>query len=119
MAAESDLYTALTGASPVTDIVSARIYADVRDQEDDVPAIFFQRTDTNVINTIHGNAPCAETASMLVVCFENTRELAETLANAVTTAAITAGFLYTSRRGEYSPDLDVYATILQFTYNEV
>lgn len=119
MAAEDELYTALSGASAVTDITGDRLYSDVRDQEDDVPCVFWVRSSTEVINTIHGGAPISEVTNLVVVCFESTRELAETLGDAVQTAAINAGFIYSGRSGEYNPDVDVYATIFQFTHNEV
>ncbi len=118
MAAEEELNTALTGSSEITAITADRIYADVRDQEDDVPAIFFQRSETSVINNIHGTARVAEIAIMVVVCFESSREKASALADLVITAANAAGFIYIDRRGDYDSDVDVYASILQFQHNE-
>ena len=118
MSAESDLYAALSGDSSVTAIVSDRIFSDVRDQETDIPAIYFERSGTETITSIHNSQAIAEFASMTVVCFDESREAAETLANNVITAATTAGLIYTGREGQYDSESDTFVSILSFTHNK-
>lgn len=118
MSAESDLYAALSGAAPVTDIVSDRIFSDVRDQETDIPAIYFERAATETINSIHNSTAIAEFASMTVVCFEDSREEAADLADKVISAATSAGLIYTGREGQYDIESDTFVSILSFTHNK-
>lgn len=118
MSAESDLYTALSGASGVTDIVSTRIYSDVRDQETDVPALTYTRSGTSVISSLHTGAVFAEQASLSVDCLAKTREGAEELADQVYLACTSANLSYQDRAGQYDPDSDLFITTLLFIHDQ-
>jgi len=83
MSAETDLYAVLTGAAGVVALVGNRIYPDVVAEEAALPAIAYQRSATEFLNTIHGTAPLGETASIEITCVATTRPGANAVANAV------------------------------------
>lgn len=118
MAAESDLYAALTGAAPVTAIVGDKVYSDIPDQGDEPPFIFYERVSTEMINNIHGGTPVAEISQMAVVCYAKTREATESLADKAVTAAAAAGFSYTGRQGEYDPETGLFAAAIELQHNK-
>jgi len=118
MSAESDLYTALSGASGVTDIVSTRIYSDVRDQETDVPALTYSRSGTNIIQSLHTGEVFAEQATLTVACLAKTRERAEALADQVYLASIATALAYQDRSGDYDPDTDLFITTIVLIHNK-
>lgn len=119
MTAETDLYTALTGAAGVTAIVSTRIYPDLAPQEVATPCIAYSRTGTEYITTIHSSVPLGSIATIEVWCMATTRTTADALAVAVETAAGAAGFVPQGRTAVV-PDADpqVIASIVTLTkYN--
>jgi hypothetical protein len=119
MAAESDLYTALSGSSDITDIVSTRIYSDIRDQQGDLPAIYFDKTGVDFINLISSNTPAATRTSFSITCFETTREKAETLTDYIVTALTTNNFIAIDDQSDYDDESEIYSTTVQTTYLEV
>lgn len=118
MAAESDLYAALSGATAVTAVVADKIYSDVPDQGDEPPFIFYERVGTEMITTIHNGYPIAEISQLAVVCYAKTREATESLGDKVVTAAADAGFIYTGRQGEYDPETGLFAAAIELQHNQ-
>lgn len=112
MSAETALYSALTGASPVTAIVSTRIYPDVVPQEVQLPCVAYARVDTEYEGTLHTSVPIAETATLEIQCLDNDRAGAEALADVVIAAAGAARFVPTGRRAEIDTDNNLWAAVL-------
>lgn len=118
MSAETDIYSALSGSTAVTNISGSRIYADVRDEGDGVPAIVYERTGTLPYVSLHTGETFAETATMEVLCIAKDRETAEDLRDKVMAAAIAAAdFIYQDRGGSYDPDADLFISILTLNHN--
>lgn len=93
MSAETELYATLSGAAGVTALVSTRIYPDIIPQDADLPAIAYQRTGTEFLNTIHGGAPLGHAATLEITCVGETRPAANAIANAVVAALAGTEFL--------------------------
>ena len=119
MVAETDLYNSLSGDSTITDIVSDRIYSDIRDQTDSLPAIFFERIGTEFINTIASYDPVAEKAQISLTCFQTTRELADALVRAVITTTAASNFLCVDKQNGFDETTETYTTTIQLNYLEV
>jgi hypothetical protein len=115
VSAETALYSALSGAAPVTAIVGSAIYPDIAPQEVSLPCIAFSRTDTQYINTIHGSA-AASIATLETWCMATGRADAEALADAALSAAQAAGFTAIGRRTELDVESEVWATVLAVEY---
>lgn len=117
MSAETLLYAALSGAAGVTALVSTRIYPNVRPQDSAVPCIVYDRSGTQVIQSI-GGAVLATVASMDVTAISATRAECESVANAAQSALVTAGFGYLDRVAEYVPEADLFVSTLLFSKPE-
>lgn len=105
MSAETDLYSTLSGAAPVSAIVGTDIYPDAAPQELDPPFIVYNRIGTEPTTTIHGTV-VATKVTFEVLCLAETRAVVEDLADKVVAALVTAGFEYLDRSGEFEPTLD-------------
>lgn len=111
MSIETDVYAALSGAAGVTALIGTRIYPNVRPQDSDVPCVVFDRSGTEVIQSIHGPI-LATIARVDVTAVSATRAQCESIADAVVGALVAAGFNYHDRVAEYVPDADAHiATI--------
>ena len=117
MSAETDLYAALAGSGAVTAVVGNRIFADVRQQETDIPAITHTRTGTDTYNSIHTGHVFAQQATMQVSCLAKDRESAEALGDAVYSALAAAGFVYQDRDAQYEAEADLFISNLVFIHN--
>jgi len=117
VSAESDLYTALSGAAAVTAIVSTRIYPDVVPQEQTIPSVAFARLGTQYETTIHSATPIAQTSTLEIACMDDKRVDAETLADAVVTAVTGARFRLLDRRAELDNENGIWATVLTVEYD--
>lgn len=93
MSAETELYATLSAAAGVTALVATRIYPDIVPQDADLPAIAYQRTATEFLNTLHGGAPLGHTATLEITCVAESRPGANAVANAVVTALAGTDFL--------------------------
>lgn len=116
MAGETALYGALSGDSNITGIVSDRIYSDIRDQGDILPAIYFERSGTEFINTIDSFAPQGEKSSFIVSCFETTREKSEALSAYIISATATTNFLCIDKQNSFDEETETFTTTMQFDY---
>ncbi len=117
MAAETDLYDALSNAAAVTAIVGTNIYSDLVVEDIDAPYIYFERTNTEMVNTIHTGIPIAQFTDFAVICFAVTREAAEDLGDKAYTAVAASGdFIYTGRVGEFDDKTRLFAAALLFQH---
>ena len=112
MSAESDIFAELSPA--LAALVGARIYPDVRPQEDELPAIVYYRESTEPINTIHGTN-VGERVTMGVQCLAETRLEAEAIATAAQNALSSRALL--ERTATYIPEIDVFAAIIKVLHN--
>lgn len=112
MDAETIVYGALSGASPVTAIVSTRISPLVVGEKVQMPAICYSRGDTEYISTIHSGVPLGEFAVFEVWCMAKTEDAARTLANAATNALGAVFAMPTNKRHEYDSESEIYAVVL-------
>jgi hypothetical protein len=119
MAAESDLYDALSSNTNISDLVSSRIYSDIRDQQTEIPAIYFEKTGVEFFNTVSSNMPVATKTSFAVTCFESTREKAETLTDHIITALSGNDFMIIDDQSNYEEESETYSTTIQTNYLEV
>lgn len=102
MSAEEETVTALEAAGVVA-LVSTRVYPDAIPQEHVLPAIVYQRTQTNFVPTIH-NSVSLTRAQIALGCYAETRASAEAVADAAHTAMLDAGFIPLNRAGDYDSD---------------
>lgn len=118
MSAETSLYSALAGSTAVGAICDDRIYPDVAPQDASLPAVAFERTETEYVNTIHSAAPVATRAVLDVFCMAETRAAAEGLGDVVQTAAAAAEFMPIGRRSEFNAEQMLWATVLTVEFWE-
>ena len=112
MSAETSLYTALSSATGVTDLVATRIYPDSVPAEQQVPSVAYARTETEYVTTIHSAAPLGAFVSVEVVCMARTRAMAVAVADAALAAVQAVQFIPTSRRVDFDADLNLWGTVL-------
>lgn len=116
MAAETDLYTALSGDSSIEAVVENRIYADIRDQNEKIPAIYFARSSTEFTHTLDSYVSKGEKVVFDVICFQTTKELVEALTALVITATAASKFLCINKEPEFDEETDTYYTTIQLSY---
>lgn len=116
MEAETTLFNALSNDSNITGIVGNKIYSDIRDQGDDVPAIYFERAGTEFIHTIDSHTPQAEKANFILTSFCTSRESAEALTSYVIAATANNQFLCTDKQNSYDEETKSYTTTIQLNY---
>ena len=120
MSAETQFYSALTGAAGVTAIVgsgsAARIYPDLTPQEIALPCVAYSRTGTEYLTTIHSGVPLGADVTIECWCMATTRTAADALADAVEAAAGAVYFTPASRSSVVpDPEQLVIATVLTST----
>lgn len=111
MSAEDQLYAALAGHTPLTALVDDRVYPDYVPPKIQLPAVAFNRADTEFINTLSQLA-VASKASIEVVSMAATRSAADEVALACQQACIAAGFPPVNRRTDFDADLNIWATVI-------
>jgi hypothetical protein len=116
MSAESLLNSALLADAGVTALVdsgiNARIYADFLKQEIGLPAVVFQREETEYVTTIHSGASLGTRVVMETWCLADSRLAAEELADAVEAALPAGGFVISGRRPEFNPENETFSTVI-------
>lgn len=121
MSAEQTLYAVLTAgspANPVVVIVSDRIYPIVVPEGKNVPAIAYQRTQTEYVNTI-GSRALASTGSFDVFCVAGEFKEAEDLADAVFDLIDASDVIaITNRSHTFDADSGNYAVVLTVDVDE-
>lgn len=118
MPAETDLYDLLSGNAAVTQIVGGKVFSDLPDEEVAPPYIYYERINTEMINTIHTGIPIAQISDFVVICFAEHRAAAEDLGDkAFVAAAADNSFVYIGRQGEYDADTRLYAAAIQLQHN--
>ncbi len=111
MSAETEIYTALSAAAPVTALIGTRLYPDFLTQEITLPAVVYQRAGTEPVLTIHNNTQVAARATMELWSLAATRIGAEGLAD-VLRNALPPSFVLTDRRPEFDEQTLTYSTVL-------
>lgn len=114
MSAETELAAALSGSAPLTAVVAARIYPDFLAQEIVLPAVVFQREETEYVTTIHSGEVQGSRVSLDIYCLATTRIAAENLADLVEDALQTS-FLPVNRTQLFDPETLTYTTIVTCT----
>lgn len=114
MSAESELYSLLSAASGVTDLVGDCIYPDLIPEGKDAPYIGYERVTTTPIATIHGTVLGTD-VGLVVACWAATRIQAEQIADAVAAAMQAAGHVYTGRGAELDEATGRLAATLEYT----
>jgi hypothetical protein len=108
VAAEATVFTLLSGDSPVAALVAARIYPSVRPQESALPCIVYERTETQIIQTLSSEVVLS-LATMEVRAISSTMAQADAISNAASTAL--AVYTHTARVSAYDPEADVFVSV--------
>ena len=121
MSYQSDIYTALTGASAITALVSTRIYADVADGSATAPYLVYQFISAGG-ETTHDGERDTEFPLAQINCWASGKAAAITLADAVRTLLegntiagdSASSFQHSNRFGTYEPDTKLFGEILEY-----
>lgn len=115
--AEVQTKTVLLAASAVTSLVgtgdNARVYPDVIAAEAALPAIMYQRSETEKFGTLDESVSCKR-VSIDITCVADTREGAEALGDAVEAAMEAAHHHCTGRIGASDPESQTYGAVMTF-----
>lgn len=111
MSAEDQLYAALSVFAPLTALVETRVYPDYVPLKILLPAVAFNRADTEYINTLSALAVAAK-ASIEIVSMASTRSAADAVALACQQGCVAANFPPVNRRTDYDADKDIWATVI-------
>lgn len=116
MSAEETLYATLNGAAAVTAVVGPRIYLGSVPQEKALPAIAYERLDTEFVNLIHG-AVGRTKATVEVWSMASTKTQAASLSALVLAALLPARFFPLGSRPEEDREAPepIYSTVLTFS----
>jgi hypothetical protein len=112
MGAETLVYTALSTDLTVSAIVGDRISPNVVGEKVPMPAVCYNRTDTDYIVTIHSALPVGDFVLLDIWCMAKTEDEASSLADAAIDALATAFITPTNRRHEYDPDTEITAVVV-------
>ena len=115
MTSEERLRAAIVGATDVTDIIGTKIYNESIPQNKEPPFAVYQRVGTEVIPTIHGTV-AYEIATLRVICYAESRPVAEDVANKMVAAVLPEGFMLSDRSGGYVVDIDMHSALLVLTH---
>lgn len=126
MTAETTIYAALKNDAAVSAIVgvgdAARVYPDIAPLTVELPAIGYQRLETQPITTIHASGPLASIVRLEVACMSRSRLEADSLSVAATAALAAQKFIFRDRRAELvggeSNERGVWATVLTVDFLE-
>ncbi len=108
MSAEAELYAALSGFSGLAALVGARIYPDAVPEGNALPAVVYQRLETELTTTISG-AVVAEDVKFSIAAWAETRAAADASADQIALALAAAGNPATDRSAEYDAEIGAYA----------
>jgi len=112
MGAETQVYTALSGDAGVTAIVGNRISPNVVGEKVPMPAVCYNRADTDYIVTIHSALPVGDSVLVDVWCMAKTEDEASELADAAIVALAAAYIAPTNRRHEYDSESEITAVVV-------
>jgi hypothetical protein len=116
--AETQTLAALAAWAPLTALVADKITQDEIDEGDDLPAIIYERAETEPVATLV--APTDEArVTMRLTAWGKTRKSANAVAKAATDAMHAAGFPQQERSTAFEPELEEFATILTFEVWEI
>lgn len=111
MSAESEVHDALNAYPALTAMIDTRIYPDFLAQEISLPAVVYQRAETEYITTVHDGLVHGSRVTMEVWCMHVTRIGAEQLADLVE-QAMAGGLLPVDRRPEFDPASATFSTVV-------
>lgn len=112
MSAETEIFTALSGAAGVTALVAQRIYPDVLPEKTTYPAVVFARVRTEPTYGISG-AYFGADVGVQVGCWGTTRTQADAVGDAVEAALRAAGMPHVGRSAGYDDDTDLFASVIE------
>lgn len=118
MSAEQDLYTVLSGNAGVMALVSTRIYPDIVPEDAALPAIAYQRAQTEFVTTIHGGTSLGQTVVLEVSCVATTRAGALALANAVVAAMNGTDFYSIDQQSAVDYENGLWGSVVSVNFNE-
>jgi hypothetical protein len=111
MSAETVLNDALRTDGGLTAVVATRIYPDFLAQEIVLPAIVYQRSETEYVTTIHDGTVYGARVLLEIWSLATSRIAAEQLADLVE-AAIAPQFLPLDRRPEFDQETLTFSTVV-------
>ncbi len=112
MSAETDLYAALTARAGLVAIVGTRIYPDAIPEEQDLPAVVYQRSSTSLTTTL-ANVTVVEEVRFGISAWATTRTVAESIADEIAVALITAINPIVDRQTGYDHETGLYAVTVE------
>lgn len=112
MSAETDLYAALSGRAALTALVGLRIYPDAIPEDDDLPAVVYQRSGTEPITTLQ-NITVAEHVTFGITAWSKTRIAADAVADEIVTALSGANNPLTGRSSGFDSEMGLYAVTVE------
>lgn len=113
MSAESEFYSALTGAAGVTTIVGVQIYPDIAPEGNLPPMVVYERRGSVPVTTIHDDLKAASKVSLSATCWSLSRISAEHLGDEVEIAMRQTG-ISVNRFGHYDAQKRAYASVIDF-----
>lgn len=114
MSAETQLYDVLNADVGLAAVVGERIYPDFLALGLELPAIVFQRLETEYVTTIHSGTVLGSKVTIEIYCLATTRIGAEQLADLVE-LAIASTLLPIDRRPEFDLETQTYTTVVSST----
>jgi hypothetical protein len=114
MSAETQLYDALAANGALAAAIATRIYPDFLAQEISLPAVVYQRAETEYVTTVHDGLVHGSRVTMEIWCLATTRVGAEQVAD-LAEGAIAGAFLPIDRRPEFDPDSATFVTVISVT----
>ena len=114
MTAETRLYEILTAHSPLTALVSTRIYPDAMPANTTYPAIVFSRSSTEPIVMLSGSAD-GELATLTIEAWSPTRSASADVADAVQAALQVELESIDTAVSLYDPELDLHGISMTCT----
>ena len=112
--AEQQTFAILGAAFSGSPSLVAGIYPDALPQEVVIPAIVYRRVGTEPVSVLNAAATGAARVQIMVESWGVTRANAESLANFVNAAMITAGHIPGEREGVYDEESRQFAALQHF-----
>jgi Protein of unknown function (DUF3168) len=115
VSAESTIYGILSGYGPLTSLVGTRIYPEVIAQGEDLPAVVYSKTDSEVYNQLLGTAGITR-HRFTVQSWSLTRDEAENVLDKAADALAAQVIPIESRAATFDTEVGLHAAALEFDY---
>ena len=112
MSAETEIYAALAASTELMEMVGGRIFPDSVKDEHPLPAIAFVRVGGEKFYGLDGTLH-AERVRMRVVCWAETRTVANEVGDAVTDALVVAGLPPATPDADYAESVGEFASVVE------